>query len=115
MTDVIEFPSKQIRDWRWIEEFLRSVCQEGSVPQNMEDEVCDGVKRWYLQFSWDMDVEFSIPAPASTTQAERDALRQAVEKSVLRLRDKVSSFCREIVRDRVHTEVDLWRLRQRQT
>jgi hypothetical protein len=108
-SNVIEFPTRAVREWTVLERSFRDVLARSGASPEMMEEVCGRMKEYWKK----SDVKISLPIqiPAGLPEWARKAIDDSFQKLTKSLADQLHVYTGDLMLDRLRLEVDLYNLR----
>jgi hypothetical protein len=107
-SNVIEFPTRAVRDWIGYEKVIQGDMQKGGASPEMIQEVCARMKEAFQKFA--VPFEFRIQMPALPEDL-RLAVEESINKALKQFREEIHEYTHRLILDRFQLEVDLYNLR----
>jgi len=113
MGNVINFPSRSVREWADIERTFRELLKQVPLPIEMQNDLLVRMKEFFHRFNAQFGFSFELPPTFSLEQQEviLSAFRNAIKDHEKKLHD----FMNELLLDRWQLEVELYKLRHEET
>ena len=107
-SNVIEFPTRAVRDWIILERTFRGILERSGAPPEMMEEVCARMKEAIEKFNGQFKFALELPPlPERLKKIIDDALQRATKE----LADQVHEYTNQLIFDRLQLEVELYNLR----
>ncbi len=108
MADIIPFPSKAVRDWAIFERTMSDILKEAGADTAASSHITSRVKEFFALCDRDFSTSIDYELPSSTTVAQQEKLRAALEAMVASFTTKLHDFTNELMLDRLNMEIQLY-------
>ncbi|MGD0764227.1 MAG: hypothetical protein ABR929_13745 [Roseiarcus sp.] len=108
MAEIVNFPTKSVRDWLIVERALNDILSQARVSPAAHARIIDRMKAFYSTL--DNDFTFSVNAsfPHNITEAQAASLvSQIGEKLVVDLSEQLHAFTYKLFVERLNVEAEL--------
>jgi len=105
MAKIIAFPTKAVRDWQIIEKALRKVLDGTAADQPAKDTIVERMKPVYELCNRSFSFSVDFPLTGSVSVQERQAVVDAVERSIQQYELGVQQLIDEILLERLSMEI----------
>ena len=112
MGEVVQFPTRSLREWLAIQRTLREELEKLGVVADCVVEVLATMERVFERYS--RDLSFSYQLPGGLTRVQVAEVQKALEEGVAEHTGKLHELMSEIFVERAALEVELWGLRHGQ-
>lgn len=99
MTDIIPFPSKTVRDWAILERTMTEILTGAGADAAASSHIMRRMKEFFALLDRDFSASIHYELPSSTTVAQQEKLRAALEAMFASLATKWHDFTNEIMVD----------------
>lgn len=107
-SNVIEFPTRAVRDWVVMERTIQEIMQEGGGSTEMIKEVCGRMKETWEKYNTQFGFALELPQlPPVLARAINDSVQKAIKDLV----DQIHEYTSKIFYDRLLLEIELYKLR----
>lgn len=106
VADIIPFPSKAVRDWAIIERTIVETLKDAGADATASSHITRRMKEFFALC--DRNFSTSIQLPSSTTVAQQEKLRSALEATFANFTTELHNFTNELMLDRVKLEIQLY-------
>ncbi len=103
---IIPFPSKAVRDWALLERTIADILKDAGADATASSHITRRMKEFFALC--DRDFSTSIQLPSSTTVAQQENLRAALESMAAGFTTKLVDFTNQLMLDRLELEVQLY-------
>lgn len=110
-TNIIEFPTRAVREWIMIEKTIRGVLEEAGASPEMTEEVCARMKDVYEKYNHMFTLALKLPLPEYMSFEERSAVDDAIRNAVEGLKMDIHEYTSQVLFDRLRLEIELYKLR----
>jgi hypothetical protein len=111
-SNVIEFPTRAVRDWIGYEKVIQKNMQKGGASPEMIKEVCARMKEAFPKFAASFEFRFDMPLlPQGLGIAVQDSINKALEK----FREEIHEYTNQVIFDRLRLEIELYNVRHGKT
>ena len=111
-SNVIEFPTRSVRDWIGYERVIQKHMQESGASPEMIKQVCTRMKEAFPKFAASFEFRFDMPRlPQGLGTAVQDSINKALEK----FREEIHEYTNQIIFDRLCLEIELYNARHGKT
>lgn len=109
MENIVNFPTKSVRDWLIIERALYDALKQAPVSASVEQRLVEKMKSFYQIMQ--RDFNFAIqPIEAPLPQAQLNAICSDIGKKMsVALNEQIHAFTNEIFFERFNREVEVCR------
>jgi hypothetical protein len=101
MSEIIEFPSKEIRDWLTFEKSVRAALQEGGAKPAVIDVVLQRMKEPFRRYN--RNFSFTLELPQTDSASEVD-YAEIIRGALKPLEDQLHELMAEVIGDRMVLE-----------
>ena len=110
MTNIIQFPTKPVRDRALMERAIREVLTEAGASSKMVDEICPHMKKHYEKYS-NMPLAFKTQLPAGMDAELSKIINEAIRHGVEGMAEQVYDLTNHAMLDLLKKEIELCSLR----
>ena len=103
MADIIPFPSRAVREWAIIERTIVETLKDAGADATAASHITRRMKEFFALC--DRNFSTSIQLPSSTTVAQQEKLRAALEAMASSFTTKLHDFTSELMVDRLILEL----------
>lgn len=107
MANVINFPTKSVRDWQAIEKGLRKIFKRAAFGKEMTDHLCSVMKGYFKKYDIKFTLNVALPAEASN-KTVLEPIQQAADKLSKQIHEIVYQM---LVHDILRLHVELYTLK----
>ncbi len=110
MAEIIPFPSKPVRDWKFISETINKALIESGANKDMRDVVTERVKVLFDKINNGIEYNIKLPIPSGTTQVQIDDMKKAIEEGIMEGMKQIQEMVGKVLVDKMLSEIYLYRL-----
>jgi hypothetical protein len=106
MTNIVNFPTKPVRDWVVIERSMRKELSRLGFPENVQERITERMQDFYTLL--DVDFNYSIDAkfPRLTPEEVSSICSDIAAKVGTIQSKKLQAFTDKLFTERLHREID---------
>ncbi len=107
MDNIINFPTKSVRDWLVIERAMKEALEKSAAPPTAQERIVQRMKAFYDLL--DPDLNFSIPVQFPGTISNEETLAistQVSERASSLISEKLQAFTNSLFIERLYREID---------
>lgn len=108
MADIIPFPSKAVRDWAILERTMTEILTGADADAAASSHIMRRMKEFFALCDRDFSTSIHYELPSSTTVAQQEKLRTALEAMFTSLTTKWYDFTNELMVDRLKLEIQFY-------
>lgn len=108
MLDIIPFPSKAVRDWALLERTMADILKDAGADATASSDITRRMKEFFALCNRDFSTSITYELPPSTTVAQQEKLRAALEAVGADFATKLHDFTNELMLDRLKLEIQLY-------
>ena len=108
MADIIPFPSKAVRDWALLERTMADILKDAGADATASSHITRRMKEFFALCDRDFSTSITYELPSSTTVAQQEKLRAALEAVGASFTTKLHDFTNELMLDRLKLEIQLY-------
>jgi hypothetical protein len=110
-TNVIEFPTRVVREWIMVEKTIREVLEQAGASPEMTKEVCARMKGVYEKYNRMLTLALKLPLPEYLSMEQRRAIDDAIRNAVEDFKKQIHEYSSQVLLDRLCLEIELYKLR----
>jgi hypothetical protein len=107
-SNIIEFPTRVVRDWIGYEKVIREKMQEGGASPEMIKEVCERMKEVFPKFATGFEFRFEIPRLPEELAI---AIQNSIKKTLTKFREEIHEYTNQLILEHLRLEIELYNLR----
>lgn len=108
MTDVIEFPSRAVRNWERFRPSIEDVLAQSGMPREGIEAVSGRMREAWLSYDQDYSISMSLPIPGDVSATHRQDILEAVREGFTEFERKVQGVMNRVLLDRLKLEIELY-------
>lgn len=108
MADIIPFPSKAVRDWAILERTMTEILRDAGADATGSSHIMRRMKEFFALCDRDFSTSIHYELPSSTTVAQQEKLRAALEAIFAGLTTELHDFTNKLLLDRLELEIQLY-------
>ena len=108
VADIIPFPSKAVRDWAIIERTIVETLKDAGADATASSHITRRMKEFFALCDRDFSTSIAYELPSSTTVAQQEKLRAALEAVGADFTTKLVDFTNQLMLDRLRLETQLY-------
>ena len=108
MADIIPFPSKAVRDWAILERTMTEILKDAGADATASSHITRRMKEFFALCDRDFSKSIHYELPSSTTVAQQEKLRAALEAMFTSFTTELHGFTNELLLDRLKLEIQLY-------
>ena len=108
MADIIPFPSKAVREWAILERTMTEILTGAGADAAASSHIMRRMKEFFALLDRDFSASIHYELPSSTTVAQQEKLRAALETMFASLATKWHDFTNELMVDRLKLEIQFY-------
>ncbi len=108
MADIIQFPSKAVRDWAILERTMMDILKDAGADATASSHITSRMKEFFALCDRDFSTSIDYELPSSMTVAQQEKLRAALEAMGASFTTKLRDFTNELMLDRLTMEIQLY-------
>lgn len=111
MGNIVNFPTKSIRDWTVIDRSMRSELSRIGVPPGpVQQRIADKMQEFHKLLDIDMNYSIDIAFPPRLTRDETGALGKEIASKIDAIQsERLQAFTNKLFMDRLCREIDACR------
>ena len=110
-TNVINFPTRAVREWVMVEITIRDVLEEAGASSKMIKEICARMKDLYEKYNQRYTFALKLPLSDHVPLEQQRAIEDAVRNAVEGLEMDIYEYSSQVLFDRLCLEIELYKLR----
>ena len=110
-TNIIEFPTRAVREWIMVERTIREVLEQVGASAEMTEEVCARMKDVYERYNRMFTLALKLPLPEYLSLDQRRAIDDSIRNAVEGLTKEIHDYSSQVLFDRLCLEIELFKLR----
>lgn len=108
MTQVLQFPTKAVRDWQMIEGAIADILAKADASAHMVDHVNAKMKEHVLRLNREFSVNIDFAFTSSTPAVNCEAIVAAVKDGFTKFESAVQSQMNEVIFEFLKLEIRLY-------
>lgn len=110
MTNIIQFPTKSVRDWAVMERAIRKVLTEAGASSEIVDEIGPHMKKHYEKYR-NMPLAFKTKLPTGMDPEISKTVNEAIRQGVEGMSEQIHDLTNHVMLDLLKKEIELSSLR----
>ncbi len=108
MADIIPFPSRAVREWAIFERTFTEMLKDAGADATASSHITRRMKEFFALCDRDFSTTINYELPSSTTVAQQEKLRSALEAMFASFTTELHNFTNELMLDRLKLEIQLY-------
>lgn len=108
MTDIIDFPTKSVRDKALIEKTIKKLLDETSLDEKAKDELKERLLKITDYYEFEHSVNFPIEFPPGFAKRRADEISASIREGFERFETIIHNHLDKILTERLQTEIKLY-------
>ena len=106
MGKILEFPTKPVRDWMLVEATLRGILDRTPADERAKQTILTRFRTFFDLCNKTHSAKIALPLPASMTEAEREAIADAVAVAFGEYEQWLQHYVNQLLLERLTLEIE---------
>lgn len=108
MENVVEFPTKSVRDWLLIERTMAAEFTKLGLSEAIKERLSENMKAFYKVMDHDFRFSFDAELPSTISKDQARAIFSSIgNKTSVVLGEQIHAFTNKLFFDRLHREIEV--------